>query len=220
MIFRLFRAPELAVWTLVVIGLGVLTYFALTMGSSGATSPQVDSGNVISVKAAQDSDAAGYVRDLQTLMPHGVAAGKDTEALSTWGQLVQQYSDSGSELRASEGAGTDDGLLGLFTTISQLAEQLQAVDGDFVQAGSLRTQIGLAVDQAVSLISGFPVPGMNDGHSSDPLGIKDAEPTQPSPTPPNSPNAPTVPGSGQQPQPGNDGRLPSPPDLSTIFKEN
>lgn len=219
MLLRYFRAPELAVWSLVVIGLGVLTYFSFTIGGGETETVPTVNGSGVAVKSATVSDAGGYVRDLQTLMPHGVASGTDVQALATWGQLVQQYADAGVEARQDEGAGVGDGLFDLLTVISNYGGQLQNVGDDFVTAGSLRTQIGLAVDQAVALISGLPVPGMSDSFSRDPVGVMGGEPQEPVADVPTSPSAPTVPGTGRAPQREPAETFPSPPDLSTIFKE-
>lgn len=218
MFFRLFRAPDLAFWTIVVIGLGVLTGYAFSWGQSSESQTQ-EVGAAPAVRAPQHSAATGYVSDLETLIPSGTAAGTDPEALSDWAVLVQQYANEGMELRASEGAGESDPLLGLFSEIAGQAELLKTHADDLVYAGSLRTQIGLLTTQARSVISGLSVPGIPPA-SLDPMQRNDAAPDAPQPLPATPPAEPHNSEQGKKPQKPHGGTFPPLPDLSTLTEGN
>lgn len=190
MLLRLFRAPELAFWSLAVLALGATLAVAAHLGSdperaAAAPGPAAVASNTTSQTSAQSDD-------LIALMPAGVAAGTDPSALTAWAGSVQAAATTGASTRTSEGATSPDDLLDEFTTVSQLAAQLEQVAADPVAATATRTQIGLHVSRIAALVDGMPAPALPAG-STDLFSGTGREPAQPTAPPATVPDLPTVP---------------------------
>lgn len=190
MILRLLRAPDLAFWTLAVLGLGALLVVAHKMGTDLARAEHVPA--VAAVRTVTTTAAADHVRDIQGLMQAGTAAGVDPEALEAWAGQVSTLVDNALHVRRSEGAPETDELIVELTAMGADAGRMSQVSTDPVAATSLRTQMGLRASRLVALVTGLPAPGL-PGASSDPLGLGSADLDPPAPTAPTVPSVPALP---------------------------
>ena len=188
MIFRLFRAPDLAFWTLAVVVLGVLAVVASSLGHDPVRAASAPGAAV--VVSATRSAASTPARDLLALMPAGIAAGTDPAGLTAWAQEIDTHARVGLAIRQGEGADAADALTGEFTQLSTQAASLQTVASQPVAATSLRIQIGLHVSRVMALVTGAPAPVLPAGptglfHTTTP-----AVPAAPAPATPAIPALP------------------------------
>lgn len=192
MFWRLFRAPDLAFWTLAVLTLGGLLVVAANLGSSPDAAAHAPGHAAL--RPATSSAAGPLVDDLHALMPAGNAAGTDPQALTSWATELQELTRDALDIRYREGATTADPLVSGLTELRTLTDTLEQVVNDPVVATSTRTQIGLQASRLAALVHGLPAPGLPQG-AQDPLGQRDAAPTVPdtrTPARPQTPEPPTV----------------------------
>lgn len=198
MTLSLFRAPDLAFWTVAVVGLGALTFAAANLGADperAATAP-----GAAAVASPTTSAASAQARNIIALMPAGTASGTDPAALTAWSQAVRGHAETGAAVREAEGAPPEDALRAEFGQIASYSSQLEAVADNPITATALRTQIGLRASRVNALVTGMPAPALPAG-SSDLFGQTGATVTPPVagdapnpvlPTPPPNPNPPTL----------------------------
>ena len=186
----LFRAPDLAFWSLAVLVLGGGLGLAAYLGGDeerAATAPGSSA-----VATAETSQSGVQARNIQALMPAGTAAGIDPVALDAWAQAVSLQARDGAAVRDAEGAGAEDDLRAEFLQVATYAAQLSEVAGDRVAATAVRTQIGLRSARLSALVTGMPAPALPAG-STDLFGQTGAAPNPPTAGIPQTPDVPTVP---------------------------
>lgn len=190
MTWRIFRAPDLAFWTLAVLVLGALAIVAANIGADPGRAANAPGTPVIA--SATTSAAREPALNLQALMPAGTAAGTDAAALKAWAAEVERHANEGAAIREREGAASDDDLRMEFTQITTYTAQLHASAADPVAATAIRTQIGLRVSRVVALVSGMPAPALPAG-ATDLFGQSGNQPAQPDTTSPSQPALPDAP---------------------------
>ena len=176
MTLRLFRAPDLAFWTLAVVSLGALTFAAANLGGGPVRAAGAPGAAVVA--SPTTSAASEQARDLIALMPAGTAAGTDPAALAAWAQAVGNLAQTGAAVREAEGAPDDDALRAEFGQIASYAAHLEAAAHDAVAATAMRTQIGLRASRVSALVTGMPAPALPAG-STDLFGQTNTTVTPP-----------------------------------------
>lgn len=164
------RSRELAFWLAVVTLLAGVMVFAATRGAEPV--PGGRSTLPVGAPAAERSQAVTQVRNLQALMPAGIAAGTQPAAVVGFADAVTEQARQGASIRAGEGADAQDPLLRTFTRVGSDATRLRttaAGPANPVAVTALRTQVGLGVAQLHLLAMGQPAPDL-PAAGLDPLG--------------------------------------------------
>lgn len=188
----IFRAPETAFWATAVVALAVGVPALHYAGERALADPEVHAAiGKPAVRTATQSVAGEAVRNLAALMPAGLSAGTDPEALAAWGTSVAQVAVTGSQARAEEGAPASDDLRASLATVGSLGEQMVRVADDKVAAAATRTQVSLQVSRLLALVAGQPAPALPQG-ATDLWGAGHGELQVPQPHKPAKPSAPNL----------------------------